>query len=423
MRAVYLAPVYLVVNIYLLARILKWLKSCSAVFAPVWAQGAFCVVYFFFMFSVLTAFLLPAGRGGRLMKLVSNYWLGVLLYTILAVVLSDLVWLVCRRAAGDAVQRYGEGRFHAVLGGICAAAVLLVSAWGICNARVIRVTPYEITVGGSGGKSAPGNRGEGASDSVFNIVLVSDLHLGYNTGVSQMRRMTEKINAQNADLVVIAGDIFDNEYEALEEPERLSEILRGIRAKYGVYACYGNHDIEERILAGFTFGGKKAKESSIQMDEFVEKSGIRLLRDEGVWIADSFYLYGRADASRPGRGISERKTAAGLMAEFKELEELKELKELEEPDGEKPVIVIDHQPGELKELSAAGADVCLSGHTHNGQTFPANIVTSVLWENPYGYKKIGSMHTIVTSGVGVFGPNMRVGTAAEICPVEIHFQE
>ena len=169
-----------------------------------------------------------------------------------------------------------------------------------------------------------------------------------------MRRMTEKINAQNADLVVIAGDIFDNEYEALEEPERLSGILRGIRAKYGVYACYGNHDIEERILAGFTFGGKKAKESSIQMDEFVEKSGIRLLRDEGVWIADSFYLYGRADASRPGRGISERKTAAGLMAEFKELEELEEYKE---PDGKKPVIVIDHQPGELKELSAAGADV------------------------------------------------------------------
>ncbi len=442
MRAVYLAPVYLVVNIYLLARILKWLKSCGAVFAQAWAQGAFCAVYFFFMFSVLTAFLLPAGQAGRLMKLVSNYWLGVLLYMILAVLVADLVWLVCRRAAGDAVQRYGDGRFHAVLGGICAAAVLLVSAWGICNARVIRVTPFEITVGGSGGKSAPesreesvpGSRGEGepesekegASNRVFNIVLVSDLHLGYNTGVLQMRRMTEKINAQNADLVVIAGDIFDNEYEALEEPERLSEILRGIRAKYGVYACYGNHDIEERILAGFTFGGKKAKESSIQMDEFVEKSGIRLLRDEGVWIADSFYLYGRADASRPGRGIAERKTAAGLMAEFKEFEELKELEELEEfkeSDGEKPVIVIDHQPGEIKELSAAGADVCLSGHTHNGQTFPANIVTSMLWENPYGYKKIGSMHTIVTSGVGVFGPNMRVGTAAEICPVEIHFQE
>ena len=41
--------------------------------------------------------------------------------------------------------------------------------------------------------------------------------------------------------------------EAVQEPARMAELLRGIRSKYGVYACYGNHDIEEPILAGFTF--------------------------------------------------------------------------------------------------------------------------------------------------------------------------
>ena len=85
-----------------------------------------------------------------------------------------------------------------------------------------------------------------------------------------MEKMVDKINAQNPDLVVVAGDIFDNEYEALENPDRLAAILRGIQSKYGVYACYGNHDIQEKILAGFTFGGKEKKESSVKMDEFLE---------------------------------------------------------------------------------------------------------------------------------------------------------
>ena len=111
----------------------------------------------------------------------------------------------------------------------------------------------------------------------LNVVLIADLHLGYNIGCKQMEQMTEKINKQKPDLVVVAGDIFDNEYEALDDPEKLAEILRGIRSKYGVYACYGNHDIQEKILAGFTFGSKEKKESTPEMDEFLEKAEIMLL--------------------------------------------------------------------------------------------------------------------------------------------------
>ena len=74
-----------------------------------------------------------------------------------------------------------------------------------------------------------------------------------------------------------------------------------------MYACYGNHDIQEKILAGFTFGSKEKKESTPEMDEFLEKAGITLLRDEYVLIDDSFYLYGRSDYERPGRGIDKRK--------------------------------------------------------------------------------------------------------------------
>ena len=198
------------------------------------------------------------------------------------------------------------------------------------------------------------------------MVLIADLHLGYNIGCRQMEQLVEKINAQDPDLVVVAGDIFDNEYEALEDPDRLAEMLRGIQSIYGVYACYGNHDILEKILAGFTFGGKEKKESSVKMDEFLEKAGITLLRDEYVLIDDSFYLYGRPDYERPGRGIDERKSAQEITADM---------------DLSLPVLVIDHEPGELQELADAGVDADLCGHTHDGQLFPGNLTIKLMWEN------------------------------------------
>lgn len=390
MLAVYLAPVYIIVNSYLLFRIHKWLGACHVLFGKLWMRMIISLVYVFLAVTPLIAFFLPAGGVRRILMLTGNYWLGILLYLVLAVLAADVVclfrFLITRKRI----------RHSALWGGICAGLVILVSLWGIWQARDIHVTPYEITVAKDGG----------ALDDL-NVVLIADLHLGYNIGTARMSDMVEKINEQNADLVVIAGDIFDNEYEALDDPDKLADILRGIQSKYGVYACYGNHDVEEKILAGFTFGGSGKKESSRQMDGFLEKAGIRLLRDEAVWIADSFYLYGRADAQKPGRGIRTRKTADRLA---------------EELDTGRPVIVAEHEPQDFQELAECGTDVVLCGHTHDGQMFPANLIMKFLWENSYGYLKKDTLHTIVTSGVGLFGPNMRVGTIAEICRIKIHFQ-
>ena len=72
-------------------------------------------------------------------------------------------------------------------------------------------------------------------------------------------------------------------------------------------------------------------------------------------------------------------------------------------------------------MAEAGADLDLCGHTHDGQMFPGNLVTALMWENSCGYLQKGAMHNIVTSGIGVFGPNMRVGTKSEICSITVHF--
>lgn len=399
MVAIYLAPAYLAVCAYILFRTIHWIQVLHSIFQNVWVCRGIGLIYFFVVFSILIAFMAPASGFRRFMKLLSNYWLGVLVYTIMTVGIADGLRLLIKYPLKNVAFPGRELLFSnvgtAVVGAVCAVIITTVSIYGMINAGNIQTTKYDISIDKKAGKL----------DSL-NVVLIADLHLGYNIGCRHMEKMVEKINAQNPDLVVVAGDIFDNEYEALENPHRLAAILRGIQSKYGVYACYGNHDIQEKILAGFTFGGKEKKESSVKMDEFLEKSGITLLRDEYVLIDDSFYLYGRPDYERPGRGIDERKSPQEIT---------------EDLDLSLPVLVIDHEPRELQELADAGVDADLCGHTHDGQLFPGNLTIKLMWENACGYLKKGNMHSIVTSGVGLFGPNMRVGTKSEICDIMMYF--
>lgn len=399
MVAIYLAPAYLAVCAYILFRTIHWIQVLHSIFQNVWVCRGIGLIYFFVVFSILIAFMAPASGFRRFMKLLSNYWLGVLVYTIMTVGIADGLRLLIKYPLKNVAFPGRELLFSnvgtAVVGAVCAVIITTVSIYGMINAGNIQTTKYDISIDKKAGKL----------DSL-NVVLIADLHLGYNIGCRHMEKMVDKINAQNPDLVVVAGDIFDNEYEALENPDRLAAILRGIQSKYGVYACYGNHDIQEKILAGFTFGGKEKKESSVKMDEFLEKSGITLLRDEYVLIDDSFYLYGRPDYERPGRGIDERKSPQEIT---------------EDLDLSLPVLVIDHEPRELQELADAGVDADLCGHTHDGQLFPGNLTIKLMWENACGYLKKGNMHSIVTSGVGLFGPNMRVGTKSEICDIMLHF--
>lgn len=397
MIAIFLAPVYLLLCVYIFMRGIHWLGTCHGFFAKKRVKYILIIVYVFLVFSILIAFFLPPSQIKRCVKLLSNYWLGTLLYMIMVIGIADLFRLLLKRLSFPGKEKLFSKAGHAFIGGVCFLTIAAFTVVGMISARVIHITNYEVEVA----------KDVENLDSL-NVVLIADLHLGYNVGIRQMESMVKKINKQNPDIVVVAGDIFDNEYEALEEPERMAEILRGICSTYGVYACYGNHDIQEPILAGFTFSksGEK-KVSDPRMDEFVERAGIRLLRDEIVLIDNAFYVCGRPDYERPGREIDVRRSPFELTDHL---------------DLEKPIIMIDHEPRELQELADAGVDVDLCGHTHAGQMFPGNLTINLMWENAYGYLRKDRMHNIVTSGVGVFGPDMRVGTKSEICNVKIKFK-
>lgn len=396
MLAILLSPIYILVNYYILKWLIEWMGACHKYFKKKFIRTTIIIIYSFFASAILIGFLLPYGRVSRFFKSIGNYWLGVLLYVGLVVLIADGIRRILYLSKKIPKKKIHNRKIFVKVGTICIVLITVISVSGALNARIIRTTKYDIVI----------DKQVKKLDSL-KIVMVADLHLGINVGCSHMEQMVKKINRENPDIVVIAGDIFDNEYKALDNPKKLIQIFRKIKSKYGVYAVYGNHDIEEKILAGFTFQSKNEKvTSNIKMDELLEKSNITLLRDEYVLIDDTFYLYGRPDYKKLGRGIEKRKTPEEITKEM---------------DQEKPIIVLDHQPVELEELAASGVDLDLSGHTHDGQLFPANLLLKMLYENSYGYLKVDDMHSIVTSGVGLFGPNMRVATKAEITSIRIHF--
>lgn len=390
-------PVYILINCYLLHRIHKWLTACSGFFRSRWFVIPYIAVYTLLALSLLLAFLLPSSGLQVFVKRVSNYWLGTFLYVLLFVAAADVLRLILKRIPGKLHSFFFSRRGYVTVGILLTVLVAFCSIWGSINAGIIRTTSYQVSLD----KSCNGR-------DDLKIALIADLHLGYSVGNSQMERMVKKVNAMEPDIVLVAGDIFDNEYEAVQNPDRIAETLSGLQSVYGTYGVFGNHDVTERLLGGFSVSSPKEEVRDPRFQEFADKAGIRILDDEVVCIDDAFYIVGRMDASKPGDGTSQRLSPEAVLSGL---------------DPSKPIIVLEHQPRQLSQLAQNGADLQLSGHTHDGQTFPGNLVIRLFWENPCGYLQKDSLHSIVTSGVGVWGPAMRLGTKSEVCQITVHFQQ
>lgn len=390
----FLVPLYFAVNFYMLLRIFHWTKNCTVILDKRRFMIPVGIVFFLCALSPILAFLLPKFWLSIFIRRFSACWMGVMMYSLMFIVLGDLLRLIIKHTplkSKKLFSRIGTVTVGSAIA-ICTAVVCL---YGTIHAGNIKTTTYNLTVDKACGEL-----------SQLNAVLIADTHMGYAIGYDHIAEMVEKINACNPDIVIFAGDIFDNSIDGLDYPDKIAEALASIQAKYGVWATYGNHDINERILMGFTFSWGESPENDKSMTDFLEKANINLLQDEVTLIDNSFYLVGRRDADKPGTDDGSRKSVSELT---------------EGLDKTTPIFVIDHQPSQLQESADAGADITFSGHTHDGQLFPLNLTIGLAWENPCGVIKKDNMYSVVTSGVGVYGPFMRVGTDAEICHVMITF--
>jgi predicted MPP superfamily phosphohydrolase len=259
--------------------------------------------------------------------------------------------------------------------------VFILVGFGVWNAQDKVVTNYEINV----------NKKAGEIKSL-NVVMISDVHMGITIKENGVDKMVDSINKLNPDIVLFCGDIFDENTQAkLKEYSR--EALKNIKSKYGVYDITGNHE----------YGAGDLSETI----SYFEGAGIKFLQDEQIKVADSFYIVGRNDPAN--------KRITG--------EDVKPLKEImKDVDKNLPIIVLNHRPEQLEEAEKEEVDLQLSGHTHRGQLFPGNLVTSYLNEKDYGYLKKDNFNLIVSSGYGTWGPPMRIGSKSEIVNIKINFK-
>lgn len=211
------------------------------------------------------------------------------------------------------------------------------------------------------------------------LVAISDVHLGYGTNRRALEHYVELINGQKPDMVLIVGDLIDNSVRPVAE-QQMEEALNKISAPDGVFMAAGNHEYISGIDA---------------VEEFLAKTDITLLRDSVARIGD-IAIVGRDD-----RMNRERKA----------------LSEITPQEGY--IVVLDHQPSAIDESVAAGADLHLSGHTHRGQVWPLSWLTDAIYEQSHGYRKWRNSDVIVTSGLSLWGPPFRIGTASELVVIDL----
>lgn len=332
-------------------------------FAKTWS---FFFIYLFLAANTIGSRLLAEATPLFIVKVsswLSGLWIAFMYYSVLLAIFHSLLLI-------------GSKLFHYNLPNAkiaCAGFALVVSfiAWGTFRAFTPTIRTEEIFT-----SKLPPN-------TSYKLVLVSDIHLGRILGNSYAKELVEKINAQQPDLVLLAGDMLDEKINYVEREASLSPLAQ-LKAPLGVYAAYGNHDYLDRPQL---------------WQKMLEAANIKVLRDASTIVDGKLKITGLNDFSR------NRSTAS--------------LEQLSTENESYYSIVIDHQPRKMEVAASKGYDLYVAGHTHTGQLFPNRLVTKKMYKLDYGRKEFGNMTAITSNGYGFWGPPVRTEVAPELVVIEI----
>ena len=211
------------------------------------------------------------------------------------------------------------------------------------------------------------------------LALVSDVHLGNVRGPAFVRRIVSRLNILKPDAVLLAGDMFDG---AEVDLTTVAQAWDKLTPPHGVYFATGNHDEfsdRSKFLTTLT------------------RAGVRILHNEKIELDGGLQLIGVHDGE------------AGEPTRFRKILDRVQI------DRQRASILLTHQPSNLAVPEEAGVSLQVSGHTHGGQFWPwTHVVSRVHGRFAYGLNRLNSLQVLTSSGVGTWGPPIRVGTRSEI---------
>ena len=308
-------------------------------------------------------------------------WVIILLHITAFLLIIDGIALIVRKIHKG---EFKSGICHKIYKSGIIAILMAALMCGYGRYNIFHVVRTEYTV-----QTQKNIRSEG-----YKLVLLSDLHYGVTMNDAQLQEVVDRINNENADIIVLDGDIVD-ESTTLEQMKSAFRILGQAESKYGVYYVYGNHDKNNYA--------SKPNYTAETLADTIRDSGIKILEDDTTLINQEVVLIGRADRSDTNGNRRDISTLVGGL------------------NNKQEWIVLDHQPAEYENVEKAGADLILSGHTHAGQIWPAGLFASILHFDDLNYGKIqqGNLNAIVTSGIAGWAYPIRTEKHSEYVVLNI----
>ncbi|MGY2011234.1 metallophosphoesterase [Nocardia gipuzkoensis] len=296
--------------------------------------------------------------------------------TLLGVMWVFFSWSVLGNLARAGLTVAGvddPARSRIVAVGVLAAATVLV-AWGVFEARrVPGVRTVQVTIPGLG----PALDG-------LRMVVVTDTHYAALDRLRWSERVVEVVNAQHPDIACHAGDLADG---SVAKRHAQVDPLGKVEAELGRFYITGNHEY---------FGDAQG------WIDHMASLGWQPLHNQHETVR-------RGDDQLVIAGIDDP-TGIGLTGHGPDLPAA-----LAGADPDAPVVLLAHQPRQVREAAAAGVALQISGHTHGGQIWPFHYLVRLEQPVVAGLSRHGDRTQLYTSrGTGFWGPQLRVFAPSEI---------
>lgn len=362
---------------------------------------------YYFVRRIFNVFKLPKNKGVKIVNIVLAVIIGLLcvnifsfstiivLHIIVISLIVDLINLIIKKILKEKYDTSKAIKWVKTIIGvqlipIVAACAIMI--YGYYNMNHIVETDYSLTTDKSISIE---------EDGQYRIALIADLHYSVSIDDEELMRVCKEISEKNPDIVALCGDIVD-ENTSKEKMQFAFKALSTINSKYGTFFVYGNHDRQ-------LYSNNKAFTEE-ELAQYIESCGITILQDQVYSVNDEFTIIGREDKSySSSKNVPERKSLSELMEGVNKDSSF--------------ILAMDHQPKEYAENEKNGIDLLISGHTHGGQIWPANVLFNIAKFDDAVYGETvgadGKFKAFVTSGIAGWGYPVKTAAPAEYVIINI----